>query len=56
MMTNGLKTSEFWLSAIILVSASILTALGHLSDGQWTVIVTGVTGAYGISRGIAKVK
>lgn len=51
---NGLKTSEFWVSVLAIIAATYLCATGKLDAGQW-MIASGVsTGAYGLSRGLAK--
>lgn len=54
-MKNGLKTSEFWLSALVIVGASVLAALDVLSSGEWTTAIASAVGAYNVSRGLAKV-
>lgn len=52
---EGPKTSEFWVSIAIIVSATILMALGSISEALWGDITKFVGGAYVVSRGLAKI-
>ena len=51
-MTQGMKSTEFWLSLAAMVAATYLAKSG--ADLQMILAVTGGAGAYSISRGIAK--
>lgn len=53
-MTDGTRTSEFWISILVLVAATVLVAIGKLEADQWMIVATGSAGAYAISRGLAK--
>lgn len=50
----GVRTSEFWLSAGVIVCATVLVALGRLDADMWALVSIGGSGAYGVSRGLAK--
>lgn len=58
-MTPGMKTSEFLVALVPLICGLVLTVLG-VFKGQSALIDTGMTllvgssGAYGLSRGLAK--
>lgn len=55
-VTAGMKTSEFWLTFLIIITATILTLANKLEASQWMVAV-GISGAgYSFSRGLAKSK
>ena len=50
----GEKTTEFWLSVLILVAATVLRFTHDISMEAWGIAV-GLQGAgYSLSRGIAK--
>lgn len=53
-MTDGLKSSEFWLSAGAIVTATILCALGKVDSAMWATVVAPASAGYAISRGLAK--
>lgn len=55
MTTSGIKTSEFWLSMVAIIAASVVLVTGDIDADKWILIVTGATGAYNLSRGLAKV-
>lgn len=50
----GWQTSEFWLSALALVCATVLRLTQNIDADAWMVVVTGSTVGYGVSRGLAK--
>ena len=54
-MKPGYLTSEFLLSAIVIVAATLLKLFSDLTTTEWTTAVTGAVGAYNVSRGLAKV-
>lgn len=54
LVTEGMRTSEFWMALAVLAAATILTLAGKLTDEQWTAFATVLAGSYGISRGLAK--
>ena len=51
-MTKGLKSSEFWLTLAAMGAATFLAHQG-ISDAV-VLGMLGVTGAYSVSRGLAK--
>jgi hypothetical protein len=53
-MTDGMRTSEFWLTLAAIVAATAGLLLGKIDADLWAVVVTGGSGAYAISRGITK--
>lgn len=55
MRTSGLYTSEFWLSVLTIIAATIVLITGDIDADKWIYVVTGAAGAYSISRGLAKV-
>jgi len=54
----GYKTSEFWMTALVVVAITLLIAMGRISTGDvldlWPVL--GSVVAYSLSRGQAKSK
>ncbi len=52
-MTDGMRTSEFWVSLVVIVGGTVLAAIGKLTP-EWTALATGTTGAYAVARGLAK--
>lgn len=54
MMTEGMKTTEFWLAVVVMVCATVLAFAGHISDAQWMQVMSIVVGAYAVGRGLAK--
>ena len=51
----GIKSSEFWISAIM-IGGAVLTALADKIDGNWAIVCAALaTAAYTISRGMAKI-
>jgi len=57
-MTNGMKSSEFWLVLILIVGTFVLIGIGKLTPDQLVGLVTTAlgVGGYAIGRGIAKSK
>lgn len=55
MRTSGLKTSEFWLSIVTIIAATVVLVTGDIDADKWILVVTGAAGAYNLSRGLAKV-
>lgn len=54
-MKPGVYTSEFLLSVVTIVAASVALFTGGIDADKWILVVTGATGAYNLSRGLAKV-
>lgn len=54
MLTEGTKSSEFWLSALTIVASTVALVVGAISEEAWQITVTGSVGSYAISRGLAK--
>lgn len=53
-MTAGIKTSEFWLSALSIVALVVLAALGDI-EGQWAAMaILGIGGVYTGGRAVVK--
>lgn len=53
-MTEGMRTSEFWLSVSVVVSALALALTGNVS-GEIALGAIAATGAgYSVGRGLAK--
>jgi hypothetical protein len=55
-MTEGMKSSEFWLAALTLVCVTVLLGLGKITAQDLGAIL-GLTGSslgYSVSRGLAK--
>jgi hypothetical protein len=50
----GLASTEFWLTLLAVIAATILCATHSITADQWMTVTAGGTGAYAISRGIAK--
>ena len=53
MTTRGILTSEFWLTALVIIATTVLTAMGKMTAEQ-AVGSLGVSGLYALSRGVAK--
>lgn len=53
--TSGVKTSEFWLSVLTIIAATVVLTTGDIDADKWILIVTGAASAYNLSRGLAKV-
>lgn len=51
---SGFFTSEFMLAALTIIGATILALFDKDLDGPWTTAVATATGAYSLSRGLAK--
>lgn len=51
---GGIYTTEFWLTVLTVLCATALTVTGHLDADNWMLVATGATGAYAVSRGLAK--
>jgi len=54
-MTPGMKSSEFLLTVVALVAATVLVLTTKLSDKQWLDFAKVVVTGYGVSRGLAKI-
>lgn len=54
--SEGVYTSEFWLTVLVIVAATVLRALGDISEDIWAIAIGVQGGAYSLSRGISKVK
>jgi hypothetical protein len=53
-LTNGLKSSEFWTTLAAVAVGLVLVLTNHLDgDTYWQFAAIG-TGAYAVSRGLAK--
>lgn len=52
--TDGMKTSEFWFSVVVVIAATVLAFAGKITDAQWMVIAAADASAYSLSRGLAK--
>jgi len=53
-MTNGMKSSEFWLTLMGNVAAVLLTVSGVVDPKVAGIMVVVSNGLYAISRGFAK--
>jgi len=53
-MTSGMRSSEFWLTVLIFVAASVLLFTGKVTEGTWALVAGLQGGGYAISRGIKK--
>lgn len=51
---NGLKTSEFWLTVLVITCATALRVTGDLDAESWKWAVTGATAFYTASRAYVK--
>ena len=51
-MTNGFRSTEFWMTILGLVAGAYLTIKG--ANVEQIVAVTGGVAAYALSRGVAK--
>tara|TARA_R110002049_G_scaffold10277_1_gene50895 strand:+ start:394 stop:579 length:186 start_codon:yes stop_codon:yes gene_type:complete len=54
-MKPGLMTTEFWLAIIAMIAASVLLGMDKIGPDIWAGVIAGVSGLYGVARGIAKV-
>lgn len=54
-MKSGVYTSEFWVTVVALVCATVVLATGDIDADKWIIVFTGATGAYSLSRGVAKI-
>lgn len=50
----GYKTSEFWLTVLLIVAATALRLTNGIDADAWMVVCAGGGVAYNFSRGIAK--
>lgn len=50
----GYLTTEFWLTVLTAVAASVLLGVGRIDATVWTAVIGGMSGGYSLSRGIAK--
>ena len=53
-MTEGMKTSEFWLTLVLIIAATLLAWGGTITEQTWLLVSTGGAAGYSISRGLAK--
>lgn len=55
-MRRGWKTSEFWISAFVVLGIVLTSATSiNVLPGKWAEIASAIAaGAYAISRGLAK--
>lgn len=53
-MTEGMKTSEFWVTIATIAAATLLCAIGKITPELWAFVAVGGVGTYSISRGVAK--
>ncbi len=51
---GGYKTSEFYVAILAVIGAMILCGLGKISSDVLMVVLGGASGAYSLSRGLAK--
>lgn len=56
MTKAGTSTTEFWMSIAIVLTATVLTAIGKLDSNSWGMIVGGLAGVYTMGRSLAKTK
>jgi hypothetical protein len=50
----GTRTTEFWLTVLVIIAATLLRLTDDISENAWAVAV-GIQGAgYALSRGIVK--
>jgi len=54
-MKPGVQTSEFILAVVTLVCLTVLVALDKIDGTVFGTLLTTVTGAYSLSRGVAKI-
>jgi hypothetical protein len=52
--TPGMKSSEFGITVLVVLSALLLAITGTVEGDAALTAITGAGAAYGISRGIAK--
>lgn len=50
----GIKTSEFWLTALVIVAATVLRVTGDIDADAWMVVVGGTGVGYSINRALVK--
>lgn len=50
----GMKTSEFWLTVLVIVAATALRLTDDIDAESWKWAVTGATGFYTASRAFVK--
>ena len=53
-MTNGMKSSEFYLSVVGTLALTVLAWNGTIDGETAATGIAALCGAYGISRGLAK--
>lgn len=53
-MSEGLKSTEFWLSVASIATATILCAISKIDASMWATVVAPIGAGYAISRGLAK--
>lgn len=50
----GYKTSEFWLTLVAMVAATVLRVLNDIDADAWMIVVGGSGVGYNINRAIVK--
>lgn len=50
----GYRTTEFWLSAVVVIAATVLLAIDKIDPEAWMAVATGSAVGYPIGRGLAK--
>jgi hypothetical protein len=50
----GWQTTEFWISLVTLVCATVLVAMGKIDSGVWAAAAGVSSAGYALSRGLAK--
>lgn len=53
-MTSGMHSSEFWLTVLVIIIASVLLFTGKITEGTWAIAAGLQGGGYAISRGLKK--
>ena len=57
MPKSGLKTTEFWVMAVLVLLQLLGLALGYIEDPRLSMIATTVlVSAYSVARGLAKMR
>lgn len=52
--TPGYKTTEFWMTLVVILLAFALVLTDHVDGDQWLILAGAGGGAYSVSRGLAK--
>jgi len=50
----GFLTTEFWLSVLTIVAATVMLGVSKIDSNLWMVAIGIGSGGYNISRGLAK--